>query len=117
AAVVDEEGSLDFRHVFGGGLAPVEGHGGGDDLGETDRESRGKGASETEADDPDLAAALGMDVEPLRCGDEVFGDLVRVEFRLQGAAVVVVAGIAAEGGESIGGVGEVTGEPESAGDI
>lgn len=115
--IVEEERGFDLRHFFGGRLASVERDGSDDDLGEADGEGIGHAATEAEADDADLSSAGGMLLEPLGSGDEVFGHLGGVAFRLHLAAFIVVAGVAAEGEEGIGSEGEEAGDGETAGHV
>ena len=114
---MQQQRSLDLGGVGGGGLSAVEGHGGGEVGAQAHGQRVDHAAAEAEADDADLAGAIGAAFQPARGGDEIFGHFGPVDLAEQFAALLFVAGIAADAGESVGREGHVAEVRQAAGDI
>ena len=77
----------------------------------------GDAAAEAESGGADLAGAVGARLQPVRRGNEILEHLLAIDLHEKQAAVVVVAGKAAEGGESVGREGHEVGHGEAARDV
>ena len=64
-----------------------------------------------------LPCAIGTRLQPQRGGHEVFSHLFAIDLAEELAAVIVVAGEAAYGGEAVGREGHEVGEGEAARDV
>ncbi len=106
AGIVQHQRSLDFRHVLRRRLPSVEGHG-GREFGNGHRGCVADAATIAEADDANPAGRAFMRHQEIDGGEEIVHQLHRVDGLLQLAALVVVAGIAADACQPVGGQREV----------
>jgi hypothetical protein len=113
ARVMDQQRRLDVLGLFRLRLAAVEGHG-RREFGELRREEIRDAAAVAEADDADLAVALGQGAQRREGGDEILARLFLIELLEEFAGLVLVAGIAAERREAVGREGDEIGQRETA---
>ena len=109
AGIVQQERGLYLRNHFHRGLTPVKWDG-GCQARDADRHHIGDPPAEAEANHAHLAGAVRMAVQGFIGGDEVFEHLVAVALALQRPPVVIVARVAAQGGQCIGRQGHKTGQ-------
>ena len=110
ARVDDEEGGLDPADVLARGRGAVEGHAGLQVGPELHREAVGHAAAPAEAGGAELPVRGPVGLEVARAVDHVLVEARRLEAPLQRAAVVVVAGVAADRRQSVRRQGEEAGD-------
>ena len=98
---VDQQRRPDARHVFRLRLAAVERHRGGQ-FGIGHRRRVRHAAAVAEAGDADLVRGARIGQQELDGGEEVVHEHFRIDLRLQLAAALVVAGVAADGAQAVG---------------
>src|SRR5271163_4261929 len=109
-AILRVDRRLDFRRVGRVRLEAIEWDGGVEIGTQAHRELIDDPAAETEADRPELAGRIGQGFQPPRRGGEILLHLDRVDPTEELAALFVVAGIAADRGQAVGGEGDEIGE-------
>ena len=93
--MVDEDGGLDFRHVFRLGRGAVERRSRRQIRSQQIRQVVGHAAAEAKAGRGDLSAAVRTRLQPPSRSDEILGPLGGIDLAEQLAALEVVARIAA----------------------
>src|SRR5712671_6398003 len=94
-AILRIDRRLDLGSVFGAGLNPIEGNAGRHVRAHAHRQLIDDAAAEAEADDAELAGAVGTRFQPHSRGVEIFPHLGAIDLTEKGRALVVVSRIAA----------------------
>ena len=105
-AILGVDRCLDLRCVGGVRLEPVERNRSVEPRAHAHGQLVDDAAAETEADRAELAGRIGQGVQPFGGGEEIRLHLGRIDLLEQRRALLVVAGIAADGGEPVGGEGD-----------
>ena len=101
---------LDLRGIGWAWLDAVEWHPGSKIEAHAHRQKIDDAATKAEADGAEFAAAVGLRFQPFCVGQEVFPHFGSIELTEKRRSLLVVSGIAAQRGQSIGGESDEIGD-------